>query len=120
MFRVFQRHAAAAVLFEAMMDGLVGFAAVLLAFVTIRMFPLPALVGALANPGVILVASCFALITALLESFVGLYRHASLSPISVIVRLAIVAAIARMHGGEPFAQSGAGGTSIGFVLARQT
>jgi two-component system heavy metal sensor histidine kinase CusS len=33
--------------------------------------------------------------------------------------LAIVAAIARMHGGEPFAQSGAAGTSIGFVLGRQ-
>ena len=32
------------------------------------------------------------------------------------VPVAIVAAIARMHGGEPFAQSGAGGTSIGFVL----
>jgi two-component system, OmpR family, heavy metal sensor histidine kinase CusS len=33
--------------------------------------------------------------------------------------LAIVAAIARMHGGEPFAQSGPAGTSIGFVLRAQ-
>jgi sugar transferase (PEP-CTERM system associated) len=93
MFRVFQRHAAAAVLFEAMMDGLVGFAAVLLAFVTIRMFPLAALVGAIAQPNVVLAASGFALTTALLESFVGLYRHANLSPMSVVVRLSIVAAI---------------------------
>ncbi len=94
MFRVFQRHAAAAVLFEALMDGLMGFIAVLLAVVTIRIIPVAALFPMLSDPNTVLAAAGFALITALLESFIGLYRHTHISPLSVIVRLGVVAGMA--------------------------
>lgn len=94
MFRVFQRHAAAAGLFEALMDGFVGFIAVLLAVVTIRLIPLQAIFEMLSEPMTVLTALGFAIATALLESFTGLYRHTHISPFSVSLRLAVAAGIA--------------------------
>jgi sugar transferase (PEP-CTERM system associated) len=88
MFRVFNRRASAAALFEVAMDGALGFVAVLLAALTLEMVPRGGAVGVLSDSGVVLTALGFAVLMALLHSFVGLYRHTELQPLSALVRLA--------------------------------
>lgn len=87
MFRVFNRRASAAALFEVAMDGVLGFVAVLLAAVTLKMAPNGSFAGVLTDSGIVLTALGFALLMALLHSFVGLYRHTEIQPLSVLLRL---------------------------------
>jgi sugar transferase (PEP-CTERM system associated) len=89
MFRVFRRGASASALMEVAMDGVLGFVAVLLAAVTIDMIPHATLMSVLADHDVMLTAVGFAMLMALLHSFLGLYRHTGIGPVSVLWRLAL-------------------------------
>lgn len=93
MFRVFRRGAFASALMEVAMDGVLGFLAVLLAAVTIEMIPHASLMGVASDREVLLIAAGFALLMALLHSFVGLYRHNVISPVSVLWRMGLALGI---------------------------
>src|SRR5262245_15553186 len=89
MFRVFRRRASASALLEVAMDGVLGFIAVVLSAVTIDMIPHATVAALLAHRGVMLTAVGFAAVMALLHSFVGLYRHTGIGPLSAAVRIAL-------------------------------
>jgi sugar transferase (PEP-CTERM system associated) len=93
MFRVFRRGAFASALLEVAMDGVLGFLAVLLAAVTIEMIPHAGFIGVASDREVMLIAAGFALLMALLHSFVGLYRHNVISPVSVLWRMGLALGI---------------------------
>jgi len=93
MFRVFRRGAFASALLEVAMDGVLGFVAVLLAAVTIEMIPHAGLMAVAADREVMLIATGFALLMALLHSFVGLYRHTGIGPLSVLWRMGLALGI---------------------------
>ncbi len=93
MFRVFRRGAFASALLEVAMDGVLGFLAVLLAAVTIELIPHASLISVASDREVMLIAAGFALLMALLHSFVGLYRHHIISPVSVLWRMGLALAI---------------------------
>ena len=109
MFRVFPHHASAAALLELLMDVLLGFAAVLLAAMTVDVLPDASLVGVLTDWPTLLSAAAFAVVMALLQTFLGLYRHANIPLASVLWRLAVagdadsyryLAESIRMHPGQ--------------------
>jgi sugar transferase (PEP-CTERM system associated) len=89
MFRVFRRGASASALMEVAMDGVLGFGAVVMAAMTIDMIPHATLRNVLADQDTMLTAAGFAMVMALLHSFLGLYRHRSLGPVSVLWRLGV-------------------------------
>jgi sugar transferase (PEP-CTERM system associated) len=89
MFRVFRRGASASALMEVAMDGVLGFLAVLLAAVTIDMIPHATLKTVLADHDIMLTAVGFAVLMALLHSFLGLYRHTAIGPVSVLWRMGL-------------------------------
>jgi sugar transferase (PEP-CTERM system associated) len=93
MFRVFRRGAFASALLEVAMDGVLGFLAVLFAAVTIEMIPHAGLMAVASDREVMLIAIGFALLMALLHSFVGLYRHTGISPMSVLWRMGLALGI---------------------------
>ena len=93
MFRVFPHHASAAALLELLMDVLLGFAAVLLAAMTVDVLPDASLVGVLTDWPTLLSAAAFAVVMALLQTFLGLYRHANIPLASVLWRLAVAGVI---------------------------
>ena len=93
MFRVFRRGAFASALLEVAMDGVLGFLAVLLAAVTIEMIPHAGLLAVASDREVMLIATGFALLMALLHSFVGLYRHTGIGPLSVLWRMSLALGI---------------------------
>lgn len=93
MFRVFRRGAFASALLEVAMDGVLGFLAVLLAALTIEMIPHAGLMVVASDREVMLIATGFALLMALLHSFVGLYRHTGIRPTSVLWRMGLALGI---------------------------
>jgi len=74
MFRVFPSRASSAALYEALLDGLVGFAALLAAALTLGMLP-GGLVDVVSDTREMSIALGFAIVMALFQSFVGVYRH---------------------------------------------
>jgi sugar transferase (PEP-CTERM system associated) len=74
MFRVFPSRASSAAVYEALLDGLVGFAALLAAAVTLGMLP-GGLADVVSDTREMSIALGFAIVMALFQSFVGVYRH---------------------------------------------
>ena len=93
MFRVFPHRVSAAALLEVLMDGVVGFAAVLAAAVTLQSEPGQTLLQALGNGPTLLAATAFAVVMALLQSFLGLYRHANIALSAVVWRMAVAVVV---------------------------
>lgn len=92
MFRVFPSKASSAAVFEAMLDGILGFVAVMAAAVTLQLLPgrwIPTLLD-LHALGAALV---FAVVMALFQSFIGVYRH-RLQLLPLALRLATVLILA--------------------------
>ena len=89
MFRAFQHRAYSPLLLEAGMDAFLGFLAVLCAAWTISAVPLAEFARTISNPSVVLAALGFAICMAMLQSFLGLYRQASLSFASQLARLLV-------------------------------
>jgi sugar transferase (PEP-CTERM system associated) len=87
MFRVFQHHVSAAVLLDALLDGLLGFIAVLMAGATIDAVQHGLASLSAPDLSTLLAALGFALSVSLMLSVVGLYRHQHLSPAAVAWRL---------------------------------
>ena len=92
MFRVFQNQESLSTFRDLLADALLCFLAVLLATASLELAPRGRaldLAALLTAPNVLLPAASFALVMALLYSFVGLYRHTHLSVLSVVARLAV-------------------------------
>jgi len=91
MFRVFPSRASSAAVYEALLDGIVGFAALLAAAVTLGM--LPGLTDVVSDTREMLIALGFAVVMALFQSFVGVYRHRlALVPLTLRVSAVVVLA----------------------------
>lgn len=89
MFRVFQHRTSGTHFVELIADGLLCFAAALLSAATLAQAgTVYATLAQLVTPGILLSALTFALVMALLYSFVGLYRHRNLRMVSVVGRVA--------------------------------
>lgn len=92
MFRVFQNQESLSTFRDLFADALLCFLAVLLATASLELAPrghAVDLAALLTTPNVLMPAASFALVMALLYSFVGLYRHTHLSALSVVGRLAV-------------------------------
>lgn len=91
MFRVFPSRASSAAVYEALLDGIVGFAALLAAAVTLGM--LPGLTDVVSDTREMAIALGFAVVMALFQSFVGVYRHRlALVPLTLRVSAVVVLA----------------------------
>lgn len=91
MFRVFPSRASSAAVYEALLDGIVGFAALLAAAVTLGM--LPGLTDVVSDTREMAIALGFAVVMALFQSFVGVYRHRlALLPLTLRVSAVVVLA----------------------------
>ncbi|HMW21901.1 MAG TPA: TIGR03013 family PEP-CTERM/XrtA system glycosyltransferase [Burkholderiaceae bacterium] len=89
MFRVFQHRTSGTHFLELFADGLLCFVAALLSAATLAQSGSTyGLIVQLATPGILLSALAFALVMALLYSFVGLYRHRNLGLLAMIARVA--------------------------------
>ncbi len=89
MFRVFQHRTSGTHFVELIADGLLCFVAALLSAATLAQAGSTyAMLVQLATPGILLSALTFALVMALLYSFVGLYRHRNIGLMPMIVRIA--------------------------------
>ncbi len=88
MFRVFQHRSSGTHFVELFADGLLCFIAALLSAATLAS-PLPGVspLTQIITPTILLVAFSFALVMALLYSFVGLYRHRNLGLVPMVVRI---------------------------------
>jgi sugar transferase (PEP-CTERM system associated) len=83
MFRVFPSKASSAAVLEALLDGILGFVAVLAAAGTLQLLP-GKLLESLFDWHVLGAALVFALVMALFQSFIGVYRHRlNLLPLAV-------------------------------------
>jgi sugar transferase (PEP-CTERM system associated) len=90
MFRVFQNQESLSTFRDLFADALLCFLAVLLAAASLDLAPRGHdLTTLLLTPHVLLPAASFALVMALLYSFVGLYRHTHLSALSIVARLGV-------------------------------
>ncbi|PXW94122.1 sugar transferase (PEP-CTERM system associated)/exopolysaccharide biosynthesis polyprenyl glycosylphosphotransferase [Sphaerotilus hippei] len=89
MFRVFQHRTSGTHFVELFADGALCFAAVLLSAVTLARQDAIGLAQA-ATPAIFLSALAFALVMALMYSFVGLYRHRNLGLSSTVLRVCFV------------------------------
>ncbi len=92
MFRVFPSRASTAAIYEALLDGIVGFAALLAAGVTLGAFPDGA-AGLITDGQALATALSFAIVMALMQSFVGVYRH-RLALLPLTLRLCAVVVLA--------------------------
>ncbi|HEY6353301.1 MAG TPA: TIGR03013 family XrtA/PEP-CTERM system glycosyltransferase [Burkholderiaceae bacterium] len=92
MFRVFPSRASSAAAYEALLDGVVGFAALLAAAVTLGMLP-GGLVDVVSDTREMVIALGFAIVMALFQSFVGVYRH-RLAPVPMTLRISAVVVLA--------------------------
>ena len=92
MFRVFPSRASSAAVYEALLDGILGFAALLAAAVTLSAFP-GGLTGIVTDARAMATAFGFAVVMALLQSFVGIYRH-RLALIPLTLRISVVVVLA--------------------------
>lgn len=89
MFRVFQHRTSGTHFVELFADGLLCFVAALLSAATLAQAGSTASTFVhLAAPGILLSALTFALVMALLYSFVGLYRHRNLGLLPMLGRIA--------------------------------
>ena len=89
MFRVFQHRTSGTHFVELFADGLLCFMAALLSAATLAQAGSAyGLLAQLAAPGILLSALAFALVMALLYSFVGLYRHRNLGVGKMVLRIA--------------------------------
>jgi sugar transferase (PEP-CTERM system associated) len=93
VFRIFQHRAAVGSLFGALVDGLFGFIAVLLAAHTGSVVPHLQANAVPGSPELVSTAFGFAVVMSLLPSFFGLHRHADLSQGAALVRLSVAAAM---------------------------
>src|SRR5262245_17540933 len=92
MFRVFPSKASSAAVYEALLDGIVGFAALLAAAVTLGMLP-GGLAEVVSDTREMAIALGFAVVMALFQSFVGVYRHRlALLPLTLRVSVVVVLA----------------------------
>jgi len=92
MFRVFPSRASSAAVYEALLDGLVGFAALLAAALTLGMLP-GGLTDVVSDTRELAIALGFAVVMALFQSFVGVYRHRlALVPLTLRVSAVVVLA----------------------------
>jgi len=92
MFRVFPSRASSAAIYEALLDGLVGFAALLAAAVTLGMLP-GGLADVVSDTREMSIALGFAVVMALFQSFVGVYRHRlALTPLTLRISAVVVLA----------------------------
>ena len=92
MFRVFPSRASSAAVYEALLDGILGFAALLAAAVTLSAFP-GGMTGIVTDGRAMATAFAFAVVMALLQSFVGIYRH-RLALIPLTLRISVVVVLA--------------------------
>jgi sugar transferase (PEP-CTERM system associated) len=89
MFRVFQHRSSGTHFVELFADGLLCFMAALLSAATLAQAGSTyGVLAYLAAPGILLSALAFALVMALLYSFVGLYRHRNLGVGKIFLRIA--------------------------------
>ena len=88
MFRVFQHRTSGTHFVELFADGVLCFIAALLSAATLA-HPVPGVSPLLQiiTPAILLSALAFALVMALLYSFVGLYRHRNLGLVPMILRI---------------------------------
>lgn len=94
MFRVFQHRTSGTHFVELFADGLLCFVAALLSAATLAQAGSTASTFVhLAAPGILLSALTFALVMALLYSFVGLYRHRNLGLLPMLGRIAFTFAV---------------------------
>jgi sugar transferase (PEP-CTERM system associated) len=92
MFRVFPSRASSAAVYEALLDGMLGFAALLAAALTLGAFP-GGLFSLVTDSRTMATALGFAVVMALLQSFVGIYRH-RLALVPLTVRISVVVVLA--------------------------
>jgi len=91
MFRVFPSRASSAAVYEALLDGFVSFAALLAAALTLGV--VPGLAAVVSDAREMAIALGFAVVMALFQSFVGVYRHRlALLPLTLRVGLVVVLA----------------------------
>ena len=89
MFRVFQHRSSGTHFVELIADGLLCFVAALLSAATLAQAGSTySMLVQLATPGILLSALTFALVMALLYSFVGLYRHRNIGLMPMFMRIA--------------------------------
>ncbi|HEY6513742.1 MAG TPA: TIGR03013 family XrtA/PEP-CTERM system glycosyltransferase [Burkholderiaceae bacterium] len=92
MFRVFPSRASSAAVYEALLDGIVGFAALLAAALTLGMFS-GGFTNVVSDTRELAIALGFAVVMALFQSFVGVYRHRlALMPLTLRVSAVVVLA----------------------------
>lgn len=92
MFRVFPSRASSAAVYEALLDGILGFVALLAAASTLDLLP-GGLASLVSDAREMAIALGFAIVMALLQSFVGVYRHRlALAPLTLRVSTVIVLA----------------------------
>lgn len=89
MFRLFQHRRGPAPLLEALFDAALGFGAALAAGATLHVL----WQGGTLNLQTVAMALAFAVVMALLQSFVGLYRHGRIGVVAAAVRLGVVLAM---------------------------
>jgi hypothetical protein len=75
-----------------MLDGILGFVAVVAAAATVGILP-GGLLSVLADSRAMLIALCFAVVMALFQTFIGIYRH-RLSLVPMTLRLSVVVVLA--------------------------
>lgn len=92
MFRVFPSRASSAATYEALLDGILGFVALLAAAVTLGAFP-GGLLGVMTDGAAMATALGFAVVMALLQSFIGVYRH-RLALVPLALRVVVVVLLA--------------------------
>jgi sugar transferase (PEP-CTERM system associated) len=88
MFRVFQHRTSGTHFVELFADGLLCFAAAILAAMTLS--TQSDVMAHLATPAILLSAFVFAMVMALMYSFVGLYRHRNLGVPAILLRVCFV------------------------------
>jgi sugar transferase (PEP-CTERM system associated) len=92
MFRVFPSRASSAAVYEALLDGILGFVALLAAAATLGVVP-GGLAGIVTDSRAMFTALGFALVMTLLQSFIGVYRH-RLALVPLTLRLSVVVVVA--------------------------
>jgi sugar transferase (PEP-CTERM system associated) len=92
MFRVFPSRASSAAVYEALLDGVLGFVALLAAAVTLGLLP-GGLTEVASDAREMSIALGFAVVMALFQSFVGVYRH-RLALVPLTLRISAVVVLA--------------------------
>jgi len=99
MFRVFPSRASSAAVYEALLDGILGFVALLAAAATLDVVP-GGLAAVVSDSRAVAMALGFACVMALLQSFVGVYRH-RLALVPLTLRISVVVVLEFSRVAEP-------------------